>query len=211
MCDKGTHLPKLYFFWGTGRGELARLVLVYAEAKFEDLRWKESTPEWEELKPKTPLGYLPVYEEGGVQLGGTTAIVRYLGEKHDLAGCGDLENAILASYLDALIGFIPKIFSIVNAKEEDKAGLREAFLKKEPENLEVIERHIKEDLTFLGNGKITYAEIAVCYVCCNLKKYKLDLTLKDTPKMREICERIDKIPRIRKYREESRKKYAPIY
>ncbi|KAI6655970.1 Glutathione S-transferase sigma [Oopsacas minuta] len=203
MCEEGTEsLPKLYFFWGTGRGELARLILIYVEAKFEDLRCKYLSDEWKELRPKTPLGYLPVYEEGGVQIGGSTAIARYLGEKHNLASSVNWENALLASYVDALMAFIPKIFSLAHAKEEEKPGMIEVFLKNEPEKLKVIEHHIKEDLTFLGNGKTTYAEITVCYICCNIKKYKLDLTLTDTPRMRAICQKIDEIPRIRNYREE---------
>ena len=210
MCEKGTEIPKLYFFWGTGRGELARLILVYAEVKFEDVRYNEST-EWEAIKPTTPFGCLPYYEEGDVQISGSKALTRYLGEKHNIAGSGSLENALLASYVDALMDFIPKIFQIVNAKEEDRAGLRELFLKNEPEKVQIIEQQIKEDLTFLGNGKVTWAEITVCYICCNLKKYKLDQTLQDAPKMRAICAKIDNIPRIKSYREESRAKYAPIY
>ena len=212
MCEEGTDIPKLYFFWGTGLGELARLILVYAEVKFGDIRYKyNDVVEWEQIKAKTPLGYLPYYEEGGVQIGGSKSLARYLGEKQNLAGSGDWENALLASYVDALLDFIPKIFKIAHANEDDQPGLRKAFLKSEPEKVQIIEQQLKEDLTFLGNGKVTWAEIAVCYICCNLKKYKLDQSLLDRPKMRAICDKIDNIPRIKSYREESRVKYAPVY
>ena len=51
---------KLTYFDIEGRAECVRLALALADVEYEDVRI--SFPEWEELKPKTPHGKLPVLQ-----------------------------------------------------------------------------------------------------------------------------------------------------
>ena len=69
---------KLTYFDIEGRGECVRLALTLAKIPFEDERIKG--PQWQELKPKTPGGQLPVLTiDDGPMRTQSMAIVRWIG------------------------------------------------------------------------------------------------------------------------------------
>ena len=76
--------PKLtYFDAPASRGEECRLALHIAGVDFEDHRVKSA--DWPNLKPTTPFGTMPYYEESGRPvLGQSNAILVYLGRTHGL-------------------------------------------------------------------------------------------------------------------------------
>merc|ERR1719264_757984 len=73
-------LPKVTYFNIEGLGEPIRLLLRINGIQFEDIR--VSGEEWEALRPTTPNGQLPLYEENGRVMAQCGAIMRYLGNKH---------------------------------------------------------------------------------------------------------------------------------
>ncbi|PIK61850.1 hypothetical protein BSL78_01181 [Apostichopus japonicus] len=68
----------IYFNW-KGRAEGARYIFHLAGQEFEDYRVTKE--EWKQLKPKTPLGQIPILEVDGKQLPQSHAIRRYLAEE----------------------------------------------------------------------------------------------------------------------------------
>jgi glutathione S-transferase len=72
------------------------LAFVYAGQEFEDHRIQFS--EWEQLKPRTPFGSLPVLETTDQQgnkhtLAQSLSIARFLGRELNLSGHSSLEQA----------------------------------------------------------------------------------------------------------------------
>ena len=85
--------PKLtYFDAPVSRGEECRLALHLAGVDFEDVRLQ--APDWQILKPKTPFGSIPIYEEPGRPvLAQTNAILVLIGRRHGLHPTDDFTAA----------------------------------------------------------------------------------------------------------------------
>ena len=85
--------PKLtYFDAPVSRGEECRLALHVAGVDFEDVRL--SREQWLALKPTTPYGAVPIYEEAGRPvLAQSTAIMVLIGRRHGLHPSDDFEAA----------------------------------------------------------------------------------------------------------------------
>ena len=88
-----TSKPTLtYFDAPVSRGEECRLALHLAGVDFEDIRVK--APEWPTLKPTTPYGGMPVYQEPGrPPLAHSNAILALIGRRHGLHPADDYEAA----------------------------------------------------------------------------------------------------------------------
>ncbi|KAK3102456.1 hypothetical protein FSP39_011497 [Pinctada imbricata] len=79
--DKGSPCRyKLTYFNLRGRGELPRLIFAAAGVPFEDKRIQFGK-EWEDFKPKTPRGYLPILEFDGKTLDQSQTISRFLSKE----------------------------------------------------------------------------------------------------------------------------------
>src|SRR4026207_2234847 len=92
----GSPMPKLkltYFDFHGGRGEPARLALSIGGIQFVDERVPPS--EWEQRKPNTPFGALPVLEVDGRTLAQSNAINRYVGKLTDLYPTDAWQAALL--------------------------------------------------------------------------------------------------------------------
>eukprot|EP00978_Attheya_sp_CCMP212_P008671 scaffold20392_cov55-Attheya_sp.AAC.2 len=68
---------KVTYFDIEGRAEPIRLALKLAQLPFEDERIK--FPEWQELKPKTPYGQLPLLTVDGKMKSQSDAMIRWVG------------------------------------------------------------------------------------------------------------------------------------
>jgi glutathione S-transferase len=89
---------KLTYFDLRARAEPARLILAQAGQKYDDVRlpapWDNIAP-WQEMKPKTPFGQLPVLCFDGVEIAQSMAVARFLGREFGLAGATNVENALM--------------------------------------------------------------------------------------------------------------------
>lgn len=72
--------PRLTYFDLRGRAEPIRLLLHATQSEFEDKRIV-SGDEWSALKPTLPFGVMPIYEESGIRLAESHAILRHLGRR----------------------------------------------------------------------------------------------------------------------------------
>ncbi|KAL7678119.1 hypothetical protein ACOME3_004348 [Neoechinorhynchus agilis] len=113
---------RLTYFKARGRAEITRLILAAAGVKYNDNQIAHEA--WVTLKPKTPLGQLPVVEldENNIIIPQSLAIARYFARKHGLAGDHDLESAMIDSVVDtALDGNIvclPILYRLQGAAKE---------------------------------------------------------------------------------------------
>ncbi|KAL7678098.1 hypothetical protein ACOME3_004326 [Neoechinorhynchus agilis] len=113
---------QLAYFKARGRAEITRFILAAASVKYNDNQIAHKA--WVALKPKTPLGQLPVVErdDDNIIIPQNLAIARYFARKHGLAGDRDLESAMINSVVDtALDGNIvclPILYRLQGASKE---------------------------------------------------------------------------------------------
>ena len=80
----------LTYFDIRGRAECIRLLLEEVGLAYEDRRITNA--EWQDLKPRTPFGQLPLLRLGDVELSQTMAILRHLARAHGLSGNTEAER-----------------------------------------------------------------------------------------------------------------------
>ena len=120
--------PKLtYFDAPVSRGEECRIALAVAGVDFEDVRLKGE--EWQKLKPTSPFGSLPFWEEmGQPPLGQSIAILTLIGRRHGLHPKDDFR----AAQHEALMQHVEDLRHRINptlrmADEAAKKAAREAL------------------------------------------------------------------------------------
>ncbi|CAF0861830.1 unnamed protein product [Adineta steineri] len=147
---------KLTYFNGRGRAEISRLIFAAAGQKYEDIRIERE--QWPALKPKTPLGQMPVLEVDGVELPQSAAIARFLAKQFHLAGKDNLEQA----EVDAVIDTISDINTAWPASSSDEA-LKKKFLTedlaKHLQNLETLGKLYGKGGHFFVGNQLTWADL----------------------------------------------------
>jgi len=154
---------KLTYFDGRGRAEMARLLLANAGVKYDDVR--VGGEKWQELKPKTPKGALPIFEHKGNMLCESLAIARYIARETGQYGSNNYEAAVCDMMIDSSEEIVNGVIKLkFTAKtEEDKA---EALKKLEVTgaNVDKLVGKLKKGKFMLGD-KITVADIAMLSAC----------------------------------------------
>ncbi len=125
--------PKLTYFDGpVSRGEECRLALHLAGVDFTDVRI--GGPDWLALKPQSPFGGLPFYEEEGhPPLGQSNAILTLIGRRHGLHPKDDFEaarhEAVMQHVEDlrAQLGPTTRIADVAE-KQRVREGLAKTYL-----------------------------------------------------------------------------------
>jgi len=103
------------YFHALGRGEQIRLLLQKFNKNFEDRRI--SFDDWSELKPRFPGQQLPCWEENGLYMNESTAVLRYLGKKF---GCYPLNNLSMACRVDEVVEFLDGFITFFMMTSEQK-------------------------------------------------------------------------------------------
>ena len=196
--------PKLYYFDISGRAEIARLMFVYLGIEFDDVRFTRD--EWiSTYKAQAPLGMAPFYEEGGVKLGGSAAISRYIAEKNGLGGSSPIENAQLESYVDVTFDIGSKVYGVVFGPEDKREECKQQFLKDMPGKLAFLEKQVRSDKHFLSGDKISWADFAICNIVDFFSYGDLNVVLKDCPKLAAIAANIDEMEKIKEWKAKTHK------
>jgi len=155
---------RLTYFNGRARAELIRLVFHTAGEDFEDNRI--DTASWQQLKPNTPFGALPILEFDGLVLSQSLAIARFLAREFGIAGKSRYEEAVVDSVVDTSNDILGDIIKII-FNEDDK--LKKENSKKFVENIFPFTLNSLENM-FVKYGKnsgyivgpdLTYADLAV--------------------------------------------------
>lgn len=85
-------MAKLYYFDLMARGLQSALCM-----ELSGLAWQPSgftRDQWDELKPTTPFGQMPVLEIDGMMIGQSAAILNYIGHRANMLGSTNAEYAI---------------------------------------------------------------------------------------------------------------------
>lgn len=189
---------KLIYFNLRARGEVSRLIFEQAGVKYEDKRVAKE--EWQQLKPNTPTGVLPILEVDGKQLTGSVVIERFLAGRFGLAGSNDVENAEIAGIVDLLQDFFLCMLKMhFEQDEEKKAQLKEKFGKEDiPKYWGIIEKMFEKNNSAEGwvyGNKPTHADFSIF----NILEYTLPEAptfANDFPRVAKLKAAVEALPNI---------------
>jgi len=199
---RGYRMPgmKLTYFNLRARAEPARLILAQAGQDYEDARlpapWDDMAP-WQELKPNTPFGQLPVLNVNGVEIAQSMTVARYVAREFGLAGTNNLESALMDAIVDAVSEATEKMYNayVFEKDEAKKAELTKKFNEDVlPSLLKNIEKGLKDD--YLVGGTVSWADIILYHF---VKELPSQDALKDAPKVAGVVERVANLPNIKKW------------
>jgi glutathione S-transferase len=83
--------PRIIYFDLRGRAEAIRLMFEELGEAYEEQRVR-SNAQWHAMKPQTPFGSLPIYEEGDLRIAQTQAIYRHIARTRGLYGADERER-----------------------------------------------------------------------------------------------------------------------
>jgi glutathione S-transferase len=151
---------KLTYFDGRGRGEVARQILAYSGQPWEDDRI--SFAEWPELKPKTPLGTLPVLEYDGKKFSQSVTVCRFLANEVGIAGKTNCEKAMADMIVDTIVDVQIECFK--NAFEKDPIENKKQKEKLEKETFpsllkKLLAIHQQSPGAYMVGNDLTWADI----------------------------------------------------
>lgn len=194
---------KLVYFNGRGRAELCRLIFAQAGVQYEDRRVTQE--EWQELKPTTPFGTIPILQVDDKMLSGSTPISRYLAENLGLAGSNDIENCELAGIGDFLNDLVMKLGQHLLADDDKKPELMKELKETHfPKYLGGVEKWITSNNCSDGwiyGQKVTYIDLALFLLTeylCTIEPSALEAF----PALKNLEEAVKNLPNIAKWLKE---------
>ncbi|XP_019637382.1 PREDICTED: hematopoietic prostaglandin D synthase-like [Branchiostoma belcheri] len=153
---------KLTYFDARGRAEPVRLLCAAGGIEYEDVRVGGGMEgeQWAELKPKTPMGQLPILEVDGTIICQGKAISRLLAKEVGMAGKTNLDQARADMICDGVDDFGMKLVSIFMDKDEKKKEemKKEMTEKTLPSFFDLFEKLASAEGYFVGNS-LTWADI----------------------------------------------------
>lgn len=202
--------PTVIYFDIRARAEPIRLILEEKAIDYEDRQITE--PEWAELRPMTPFGWLPVYREGSLEIWQSHAIYRHLARIHDLYGtteeerirCDVVEEAF--ADLNTLIGKPPW--------RPDFQRTRQTFIESELSPvLDRLERFLRTNPAgerFWVGSSLTFVDlIALAHLDCTGSMFPE--AMPGHPALQQFCDGIAQLPRIDAYLHSDRRPQGVQY
>ena len=196
---------KLYYFNARGGAEIHRFIFAQAGVKYEDIRVEWGSKEWEELKPKSPTGKLPMLEVDGAQLTGSGPMARFLAEKFGVAGNNDLENAQIAGIYDNIVDFRTKVVPVLFMQDQEEKAKKVKELEEEtiPSYFSTLERFIEKnkgntDAGWIFGSNPTYCDFAICLSLDFVLRLCPDC-LKNYPGIAKVKSAVENLPKIAKW------------
>lgn len=185
---------KLTYFDARGLSEPIRLAFAYAGQKFEDQRIQRD--QWAAMKESMPYGQLPVLEVDGKTVAQSAAILRFVGNRFNLAGNNEFEKAKVDGVLDYFKDIQANMTGWFREEDQErKAKLREKFFSTDIQNYtKQIEKQIEKEYV-VASGP-TIADFVIASQLYNLNKINPE-ALKHSPKLLEYIERINNLKGIK--------------
>jgi glutathione S-transferase len=167
---------KLYYFDCKGRGEAARLILVAADKKFEDIRFADD--DWPKYKHLSPFGQCPLLEVDGQIFAQSLAIKAFLAREFGFHGQTNLESLQIDQVSQLAEDFTNSTGTSLYIGDEETIKAAVARIKAEdsPRFLGFFEKLLKENGTgyFVGN-RLTLADIVVFDVATGFLEVVVDI------------------------------------
>lgn len=190
-----------YFDAPMSRGEECRLALAVAGVDFEDKRLARA--DWLALKPTTPFGSLPIYEEPGrPALAQSNAILVLIGRRHGLHPKDDFEAArheAVMNHVEDLRANITPTMRMQDAEEKRRAReqLAATYL---PAWAASVERQIG-DGPFFGGAAINVVDFKLHMAVRWIRDGALDhipaTVFADFPKLNRAADAVAEHPRAK--------------
>lgn len=178
-------MPKLklsYFDFHGGRGEVARMTLQMGGIEYEDHRIPVA--EWDDYKPNTPYGALPVLEVDGVQIAQSNAINRYCGKLAGYYPEDALEAAFCDEAMDATEEFSAAIIATFGIEDAEELKAQRQALTDGPltRYLEALGARLEaRGGEYFADGRLTVADLRVFLWVRHINSGGLDHVPADLP------------------------------
>ncbi len=202
--------PQITYFDIRGRAEAIRLLLEEAGVEYDDVQI--TSAQWQELKPKTPFGQLPVFRDGDVELVQSHAIYRHLARIHNLYGEDDTQRLRCDIAVEALRDADERLGSVFWRTDFEKQ--RKIFVENElPQRLDALERFF--DANPAGTGLWAGASLTLADVFAFAFLEDVEAlfpgSLLPAEHLAAFRERFAERPRITAYLQSSRRPAAIMY
>jgi len=168
----------------------------------------ETVTDWPAFKSSTPLGQLPVFQDGNYKLAQSNAILRYLARKHDLYGSTDEERGHIDMINDQQEDIRSSYVRLIYG---DYDTGKEAYIQNLPKLLAPLEKVLTENYGgtgFLVGDKISFADYTVFDLLDNISALSQD-SLDILPNLKAYHSRIAARPKLAAFRETEEFKRLP--
>jgi glutathione S-transferase len=197
--------PKLtYFDFDGGRGEVARLAFAIGGVPFVDDRVPFAA--WNDRKPHTPFGGLPVLEVDGRSVAQSNGINRFVGKLVGLYPADPWQAACCDEAMDAVEEIGGKIVATFELSAAEKKAQRDALASGPiPFFLTRLQDRLKaHGGRYFADDRLTVADLKVFMWIRHLKSGSLDHIPSDLPDrvapgLVEHCERVRSLAEVRAY------------
>ncbi|CAF3868712.1 unnamed protein product [Adineta steineri] len=192
---------KLYTFNSRSRAEIARLMFIAADQKFEDIRYE--CKEWVSHKNGTPFKLMPMLEVDGVKLPRSVSIGSFLAKRLQLDGKDNLEHATVEDIRNTLTDLMKQFLSFRQEKDlKKRLNLKKNFYINEIprylQNVEVLAKQYANNGPFLVGKNLTWADL-FCYEVTEIL-FKSDRTILDNYIfLQQNHAQVEKQPRLGEY------------
>jgi glutathione S-transferase len=200
----------LTYFDIRGRAECIRLMLEEIGIAYEDRQIGNA--EWQDLKPRTPFGQLPLLRIGGLELVQTMAIVRHLARMHHLSGGTEAERTRCDIAVEAIRDADHHLGVLVWTPgfEENRRSIIENEL---PVRLAPLERFLASNpsrASFWAGASFTFADV-IAFDYLENAEALFPGALAATERLSEFRNQMSKRPAIKAYLESGRRPDAIMY
>jgi glutathione S-transferase len=216
--------PTLIYFAGRGRAEVLRLALAEAGVEYDEHHVGRGTPpangrptDLAALKAEgvLPFGAVPVWEEPGLRLAQSAAILNHLARRHGLRGASALEEARCDELLGAVDDVRGELRKLAAAPAGERADVRRALEERVlPRWLGDLERLLAPRLGATGfavGASLTVADLALWFLLETVQDNGLGAALAQCPALVAFAARVAARPRIAAYlRSPRRPALAPL-
>jgi len=192
---------KLQYFKGRGRAEPTRLMLHDKLVSFEDIRY-DFSGDWQNVKPTTTYGQLPILTVGSDVIPQSAAIERYIATACGMYTDDPLENAKIDSVAEAMKDVSDRWSKSFWADEKDKSTKMGQFWNEEFDKWSsAFERDFKavnDGSEYLRGADLTLADVHFYALYTELQVNKHDCLAK-YPLLKALFGRIAERPNIKNW------------
>lgn len=196
-------MPILGYWNIRGNAQPIRLLMAYTKTKFVERTYNfgkqsdEDRAEW--LKEKFQLGLdfpnLPYYIEGDLHLTQSLTILRFLAERHGLAGQTEEERVRIDIIEQQLRDYRNEFIDATLDANFEKARL--AYLAVLPDKLRALSAFLERRPYFAGNS-ISYVDF-MAYEFVDQHFYLYQELFAGLPNLKQFLRRLEQLPTIREF------------
>ncbi|GFN76126.1 glutathione s-transferase [Plakobranchus ocellatus] len=197
---EGQGAIKIHYFDEDGRAEVSRLVCVWAEKSFEDIRIPFE--KWPVTKPAMPLGQVPVLEVDGQKYPQSLAIASYLAREFGLYGRSNLDSLKIDIVAQTVLEF--RVKASKHYYEQDakiKSELATELTAKEaPTYLAYLESQlVKNQSNVMVGDQVTLADLIIYDLFQGALGKFTQPNIAHFPHLQKLVEKISDTEVIKKY------------